>query len=216
MLNVLFVFAILNMSNAFSYEMGFHFNYLSAQSNNPWKQRLDKDGITVHTRISESNDMIEFRAIAVINAPISQLITIMNDVQNYPKWIADIKQAKTLLTKSDSTRYDYFEIEVPWPFSNRDISELVLHRYIDSTQYLLLSTNKPDFISKNEGVVRINKAKGLWLLQTIGTKRTKVIYELSSDPGGYIPLWVINLLIVDGPFQTLSNLKAYVKTRVKE
>jgi hypothetical protein len=43
------------------------------------------------------------------------------------------------------------------------------------------------------------------------SEKVKITYELSIDPGGNLPKWLVNTLAVDFPFNTLKNLRQLVK-----
>ena len=70
---------------------------------------------------------------------------------------------------------------------------------------------EPKFVSKVAGKVRIEKMNGRWLFTPIEEDKVNIVYEMSIDPGGNIPKWVVNALAVDLPFYTLKNLRKIVK-----
>jgi hypothetical protein len=44
-----------------------------------------------------------------------------------------------------------------------------------------------------------------------------VTYQLLVDPAGYVPAWIINLAVVDGPYETALHLRDWVeKKKYKE
>ncbi len=62
-----------------------------------------------------------------------------------------------------------------------------------------------------QGMVRIQSLTGQWLLTPFTKSDVSVTYELSVDPGGNIPKWLVNMMAVDLPFNTLQKLRNIVK-----
>ncbi len=63
-----------------------------------------------------------------------------------------------------------------------------------------------------KGMVRVQTMSGYWEFMPVvsggeNSGKVKVTYELSLDPGGNLPKWLVNTLAVDLPFHTLKNLR---------
>jgi len=54
----------------------------------------------------------------------------------------------------------------------------------------------------------------MWIFENLDTKKTKVTYQMHAEPGGSLPAWLINSSVVDPPYKTLINLKAYTEKGV--
>ena len=79
--------------------------------------------------------------------------------------------------------------------------------------------SKPKSVPPKKGMVRVQAMSGYWafipvLVDGKNSKNVKVTYELSIDPGGSLPKWLVNTLAVDFPFYTLKNLRELVKKTV--
>jgi hypothetical protein len=72
------------------------------------------------------------------------------------------------------------------------------------------NTNKENF-PEIDGVVRIPRIKGFYLLQGIDNERTRVTYQIDADPGGSLPTWLSKLTSQKLPRETLTGLRAQVK-----
>jgi ribosome-associated toxin RatA of RatAB toxin-antitoxin module len=187
-------------------------NFIRIQENG-WELRKNKNGIKVYTRKIKNSNLVEFKAITTLNTSLQKAIKIIDDVASYPEWMANLQQSKTIKKISDTERYDYYEIIVPWPFENRDMLVSVKSLFPQNNIIHLELINHPEYIPVQQNKVRIEKAKGSWNILSIDERTTKITYQLYSDPGGNIPAWIINLLIVDGPYETLMNLKELVKLK---
>jgi ribosome-associated toxin RatA of RatAB toxin-antitoxin module len=62
-----------------------------------------------------------------------------------------------------------------------------------------------------QGLVRIKNMTGKWQLTPVENNKVKVVYEMNIDPGGKIPKWLVNAMLVDIPFNTLQKLRSIVK-----
>ena len=65
---------------------------------------------------------------------------------------------------------------------------------------------KLEVVDKKDSFVRIESLVGYWLFEKINEDEIKLTYETLADPAGNLPAWVVNLFIVDGPHNTLTNL----------
>jgi len=176
-----------------------------------WELEKDKDSIKVWTRVTEGSDIKSFKAITTINATVAQLTAVLNDINSYPEWMADVETTEILEEISENERYYHFEVDAPWPVSNRDnIIHYLLQKDPKTKGVVITATGYPDFIPRKKGVVRIPHSEGTWTFIPTGEKECRVIFEYTAETGGNLPVWVVNLFIVEGPFKTLSNLKKFV------
>jgi len=178
---------------------------------NAWKLRKNKNGIEVYTRKVNNSNLVEFKVTATLQASLLKVRKIIDDVESYPLWMANLEQSGTIKKISNTERYDYFEIKVPWPFENRDMVMHVKSLFSKNKIIHLEILNSQDYIPAKENMVRIQEAEGSWHFLLVEENTTKITYQLYSDPGGNIPNWVIDLLIVDGPYKTILNLQELVK-----
>jgi len=178
---------------------------------NEWKLRKDDDGIIVYSREKKISGNIEFKATSIYKTNIDALLKVFQDVEGYTRWMADVKVSKVLKKVDSTEHYLYMETEVPWPLKNRDIP--FYQKLIRTGSSIKITLEgKPNYIAHMEGITRIEYATGYWEFIPLPKNKVKVIYQLSADPGLNIPDWILNLFIVDGPFETLSNLKGIVES----
>jgi len=174
-----------------------------------WTLELNKDNIQIYTRDVPGMEIKEFKAYAELNAKPAEIEKIMRNISDYSDWMSDVKSAKILKNINADERIEYMRVAAPWPFDDRDI---VNHFKIErntsgANSFKVVISNKHDYISEKEGVVRIKKSSGFWEFTPLASGKTKVTYQFLGDPGGEVPDWAANMFIVDGPFATLSNLK---------
>ena len=177
-----------------------------------WILEKDKDNIKIWTRDTETSKIKSFKAITTFNVSVAQLAAVLSDVKAYPEWMADISTTEVLEEINENECYYYFEVDAPWPVSNRDnVVHFILTENYQTKGFKIDVTGHADYIAEKQDIVRIPLSIGSWQITPIREGETEVVFEYAADPGGKLPAWAINIFIVDGPFKTLSNLKEFVK-----
>jgi len=173
-----------------------------------WKLEKEKNGISVFTREVGGMKIKEFKANTVINSKIEFLVTMVLDVNEYNKWIDNIKSAEVVKKNSEDDLYIYSEVALPWPFDNRDIvTHDIISRDRATGVVTITITGVEGIVPEKKGVVRMSESGGFWQFTPKKDGEVAVIYQYLADPGGGIPDWLVNMFLVDGPFKTLENMK---------
>jgi len=183
------------------------------QADKEWKLKKEKNGIQIYTRDAEGTKFKAFKAITTIEAPLEWVLELLMDVPHKPNWMADLQNAELLEIVGDHEQIEYYESEVPGPFRDRDI--ILRARVIreSDTKIIIAYDGEPNFLPEKEKYVRITTASGKWILTSMTEEQTQVEYGMLLDPGGNLPAWIVNLFIVDGPMETLTNLKEMTALR---
>jgi len=187
--------------------------FLPAASQNKdtlWKKKLDKNEIEIYTRHIENYILKESKASRTFNLSITEALNILTDFESYPKWVNKYIYAQ-VLEKLDETEYYYYvQIDIPDPLNDRDLVNHVKVVYKSKNEIRILINAHPNRIDKHSKYVRIPYYKGSWTLEAISETQTKLTFQIHADPGGIIPGWVANLVMTEGPYNTLFNLGLYV------
>jgi hypothetical protein len=174
-----------------------------------WELRRSKKGIEIFTRTVEGSALDEARGITTIDASVGQLVAVLKDVKNYVKWVPDCENSELQRMESDHHTH-YVEIKAPFPVKNRD----GYYRYsyeIEEGYAKVKLEALPELGPEKEGKVRVPKTNGYWIFEALNNQQTHVTYQVLADPGGSIPAWLANAVVVNNPFETLENLKTRVK-----
>ena len=177
--------------------------------NSVWKLRKDEDGITVYTRSVEGSSFDEFKAIAIIqNTTLNQVLDIILDVKYYTIFISDCTESGILYQRDKYYDIHYFRIKAPWPVKDRDAiyeSETIITNN-GKLAHISLSP-LGNYIPERKDLVRMYRGAGFWEVEELPSRIVKITYQFHGDPGGKIPGWLANSVIVSNPFKTLKNLK---------
>ena len=176
-----------------------------------WKLAKNKNGIKIYTRLMSDGKFKEYKVETVISATPDELIDVLLDVEDYTQWMAFVKEARILESDGKKSFYVYSEVNVPWPFDNRDEVTLTkVHREEGSDVITIDVEIIPDYIPEKKKVVRMPSGKGKWIFTPVGEGKTELVHCFGGDPGGNIPAWIVNMFLVDGPYKTMLGLQQKV------
>jgi len=180
-----------------------------------WKLRTEKEGIKIYSSEVSYSKVKALKVECNFKATSSQLIAVLLDIKNSPKWVYHTLSANLIKQVSPSELYYYSEVNLPWPVENRDfVAHLVVTQNKDTKVVTMDGPAVPGYIAVKEGVVRIEKSRGQWIIAPLAKNEIKVTYTLQVDPGGLLPPWLVNLLATEGPLQTFRSLKIQLENPV--
>ena len=181
---------------------------VSAQEN--WKLVKEESGIKVYTKTEPGSDYKAFKSEMQLNCKIESIVEVLKNSDSINNWIVNCKGIKKLKSE-ENDQYYYIETLLPFPFKNRDMVYHFQYTEINSVQIRVNVTGIPDYIPTVEGIVRLAKANGYWLLTSINISNTAITYQMHVEPGGMIPAWLANPFIVNVPFSTFKELRNIIQ-----
>jgi START domain len=183
---------------------------LSAAAQENWNLVKDEAGIKVYTKTESGSKYKAFKADMQVSCKIENIVEVLKNTDSINKWVVNCKGVKLLKTE-DNDQYYYIETSLPLPFENRDMVYRFQYLEINSGQVRVIVTGIPEYIQPEEGIVRMVKADGYWLLTSIDTNKTAITYQMHVEPGGLIPAWLANPFIKNVPFSTFKELRNIVQ-----
>lgn len=176
-----------------------------------WELAKVKDGIRVFLKTVPGSKIKEFKGVTKINSSLDSILAVLADTEACPKWIHNCRDPLKLSDISFNEGYIYQVVNFPFPVRDRDI---VLHSVMaqdaNTKRVTIKLTAVPDYISQTRNV-RIKKSEGYYLLKPLPDGSIEVTWRQHTEPGGGIPRWLVNSMLVDMPFKTLKNLRVIVK-----
>lgn len=180
----------------------------SEPGKNDWVLKKEKDGITIYSRHSAISKFNDLRVEMDLPGTVSQLSSILFDVEKYPEWAYATRSCELIKKISAREIIYYSEISVPWPASNRDFyADFKVNLDVDSHTLNVTSAGLKDYRCERKSLVRIPMSRGIWNVSTVSNKVIHLQYILQLDPGGSIPAWILNIFATRGPMETFTNLK---------
>ncbi len=184
-----------------------------------WQLKSEKEGIKVYTKFTDNSKYKAVKTECIVPASLSTATAVLMDVTNATEWVYATKTSTLLKTITAAELIYHSEIDVPWPFDNRDfIVRLSAWQDAKTKVVTVQGENKPAYQPENKDVVRVQYSYSKWTLEPVGNGQLKVVFELQTDPGGNIPAWLINMFATKGPFESFKKFKeqlnktAYTKT----
>ncbi len=173
----------------------------------PWKFVKETNGVKVYFRTIENSHLHEVKIQTTFTGNLSTIVEALKDVQAYTQWVYKAVNSYTVKEFNAYEMEYYNRIDFPFPLDDRDI---VIHSIIQQNRQnkIVTSTSyaKPSVLPENKNMVRIKEFHSKW---TFVPKNNLVYgeYVFSSDPGGNIPVWLVNLSLDEGPVRTIRNFK---------
>jgi len=185
-----------------------------AHASNPWVLKKEAHGIQVFLRDIPGSALKSFKGVINIPARLSSLVAVIEDTKVYPQLLQKCKSARDIKLIGNNQAYKHIVTDMPWPVKDRDtVVYSIMQQNKQSKQVEIKMKAAPKMLPLTKDIVRITTMTGRWVL--IPEKNgTKVIYEMSVDPAGNLPKWLVNTISTDMPFNTLNNLRVLVKRPV--
>lgn len=173
-----------------------------------WIFLKEKDGIKVFYHHSTKNTINEVKILTTFKTNLSTITEVFKDVESYPKWVYKA-QNSNIVKKISPLEIEYYNhLDFPWPIDDR---EIVIHNTISQNQKTKILTSisraSNTAIPKNNKYVRITEFHSKWTFIPLNNGLINGEYIFKSDPGGNIPVWLINLSLDEGPIKTITNFK---------
>jgi hypothetical protein len=187
----------------------------SASAQNDWKLSTEKDGIKVYTSMMPDSKVKAIKVECDLDATPSQLVALVMDVNTAPDWVSHVKSAKLIKQVSAEELYYYTEVSLPWPAANRDfVAHLIVSQNPDTKVVTIDGPAVPGFVPVKKGIVRIDHSFGKWIITPQGPDQLHVEYSIHVDPGGSLPIWLVNMFATDAPLQIFRSLKTQLQKPV--
>ncbi len=173
-----------------------------------WKLKSDKDGIRAYARKTEDSKINSIRIEADFAASLSRFVSVIIDVRAYDNWVYNSRSSRLLKQLSPTELYYYAEVKFPWPATNRDfVSRVTVSQDPHSKIVTINASNVTGWEPIKKNIVRIENSVGKWTITPLGKNRVRVLYELHADPGGDLPILLINGFSSTGMVATFKNLR---------
>lgn len=175
-----------------------------------WQLEIEEPNLKVWTQGESNSDFKSFKGIVLIKAPINKVMAFIKDTPNMVNWYHNTIEARRLQKIGEKTWLSYSVTQAPWPVTDRDSVTIVEQQDL-AKGYRLTMQAAPDSYPLQANRIRIPKLDGFWLIEKLDTNLTKVTLQISAEPGGEIPSWLANSLVIDMPYYSLSELKTQIE-----
>jgi hypothetical protein len=165
----------------------------SVDPNDGWKLSSNSNAVAVYARVRAETSLKEFRAIGEIDAPTHAVHAVIDDIENYSRFMPYTVECR--LIKHDGDALITYQRLAPKIVADRDYTLRITTKSwpVGGGVAFLNEWTPANNLGPPEkkGVVRVNRCEGAWLLEPVANK-TRATYSVFSDTGGAIPSWLAN------------------------
>lgn len=171
--------------------MTFCMTSITLADSDGWRKWKADDGVVGYDRKVEGSKYLETKAETEVDVPMDVLLEVLMDINNYPKWQYDCKDAILLELVDDMHRILYYNQNIPviaqkdrWAVIKADTV------YQPGTCTTTLQSIDREYKRPDGKGLRMNKFTGTYELKMLSRNKTWVRYTAFSDPGGFAPAFV--------------------------
>lgn len=182
-------------------------------SGNDWELKRDGNDIKVYIRDVVGSKFKAVKATTTVTAPLSAAVALIRDTSACPQVAALCKKSWVHETVSETELYVYSYNDLPWPVKDRDVLVRALWSQ-DPADFsvTMTATSVTGMMAENDQAIRLQDASFSWEFVPLEAGRLQITTRVHIDPAGPMPALVMNLLLVDAPFKTLTNLRSVLET----
>lgn len=177
------------------------------------KQEEEDINLKIYTRQVEGSSLEEFKGEMLVKTELSAAAALLLDSQAAPQWMHQCERFDIEEQVDELSAVVYFINGAPWPVSDRDAVILTVMSQNPETLVLRadISTVK-DLIPESDDYVRIPHMTGFWQFEPKDDGMVLITYQVHVDPGGSLPNWLANSVVVETPYYTMSNMVDMLKS----
>ncbi|SMF59594.1 START domain-containing protein [Pseudobacteriovorax antillogorgiicola] len=174
-----------------------------------WEKVDRDDGVDVFRKEIPGSSLVAFKGVKVMNQPITKVSQVLLDKNGKSRleWVDMVIDFK-FLEQGKYKAIAYSSYKVPWPLLNRDYVtqfDLKIDNIANQVIVSLKSVEHPD--APETIGVRANLIDSRYVLTPLPNGKTRVSVEIQTDPMGYIPSWLVNLIQKSWPSKTLNAME---------
>jgi hypothetical protein len=181
-----------------------------ARSADDWELITDKDDMKVYSKQVTGSSMFAFKGITEADIHIGKILDVFVRSDRSKDWVDRFHATRELSRKNVLQRTFWIQFALPFPVSDRD--------YVLSSQ-AIIDYDKKHFTANLHSVTNETAppddccVRGVahgtyYLFEALPKGRTRLTVEVHTDPKGWLPAWLVNLLQKSWPDKTLSGLIA--------
>ena len=179
-----------------------------------WTVAVRDNDVAIYCRPHPGSPLKEFKAVGPVDAPSQAVSAVIDDFQNYPKFMPSVTECRLIRKEGDSI-VGYQRLS-PKVCADRDYTLRVWKESWRAPDGLVFMSHWSPANElgppEQKGVVRVKLCEGKWLLEPEGVTKTRATYSIYTDTGGFIPSLIANRVSLTG----IKRLFAAIRKQVKD
>jgi hypothetical protein len=178
------------------------------------KPAIDKHGVKVWTYQTTGNPAFNYRATTTMNGSVSSIVAAILDTDYLSSWVPYTRKVDVLKRdEQNGTFILRMELDFPFPLKDRDVVVFSkLTQATDGTVTLMNRSTTDARAPARADMVRISHYEGSWIVRPLGKGRSEVVTTGYADPGGILPLPVVNMFVQQQPYDMLQIMQKIVQS----
>ncbi len=172
-----------------------------------WTVIDQSDGITVSKRQQAGCSLPSFRGQGRIQGNVLQILAVMLDYKGVQHWAHGVDSSKPIQRIDERSHLLYLTSDLPWPVRDRDMIVRTNVEVLKPKQEFRISLHCQPKAQAETNLLRVQQCESTMTLRKIDEKTTEVDYQMTLDPGGYLPRWAIEFVTKNTPRKTLKRIE---------
>lgn len=186
-----------------------------------WELSDSRKGVDFFLRDMPGSHFPEFKAVARMEGSIASVLAVLIDVERYPEWIHQCREALRLAADGSQHQYVYQLNDLPFA-RDRDMIMRASLSHRDQGRVVRIDLQAvPDYCQTHSDPacsqidpaahLRIQEAVGSYRMTQVDANTVEVIWQQHLDPGGRLPGWLVKRQMSAIPVNTLSALREQIQ-----
>lgn len=188
-----------------------HLPAQAAADSNSWTLEVEDNGVTVWTRPHSDSRYKEARGEITIKADAEKIFSVIVSAETCVHWVYGCVESYVIRRPIPKDGIVYMRTNSLWPISDRDAVFLAT-THVDPVSGIYRSELRSlaNEINPKDGVVRITAMTGEWVVQQKEKGDSLVTFFSHVEPGGYLPVALVNFALARLHSNSLLKLRAYL------
>ena len=184
-----------------------------AKTADDWELKRKDKGIEAYLRDMPGTDLKEFKGVMYVRGVrLSSMVATFDDTASYTRWMYNCTESRLLKYINVHERITYTVTHAPWPADDRDtVVYSFMSQNPEDLSVTIDITSRPDYLPKQPHRLRIPMMKATWTFKPLKSGTVMIVYRTVTDPGGPLPIWLLNLSVIDLPYYTMYKFMNVIK-----
>ncbi|MBS2021031.1 MAG: hypothetical protein JST92_01375 [Deltaproteobacteria bacterium] len=174
-----------------------------------WEQTSDKDGVQVWKREDPGSPFHGIKGSGEVKAPPVVVAQVLLDEARSPEWIDSLAEARVVQQAAEDDYIEYNRVDMPWPVRDREFLPPV-HMSLDEATGVATIKSEPFTLAALPPKPKTIRGtlRAIYVLEPLADgAHTRLTVEIHSDPGGWLPAWLVNFFQKDWANETIAGIR---------
>lgn len=172
-----------------------------------WEVASQSGPVTVYTRSFQGSNYLGFLGVTTVDRPVGDVVAYFEDFGRHKEWMPPRTMDVRKVRDDVAGPIVYMKFDIPTPLKDRD-AVIAYRKSIKPDGSVEMAFDaKSGIVAEKGGVVRMPKISGAWTFRPTGPQTTEIRYQQHQEPGGMIPSFMANQMVVDTPAVSLAQMR---------